>query len=341
MADTITRTFWIIPNDNDPKTGKPKEYAQKPSTFVLSGLGLATQPVQVTERMTPDGEYVQTVDGPDGKPVEIDRGVDSKQLALNTARQQESNRAADNARADLPKPPPPQTPDEARLTAAQAASAEAAAAKAVNPPTIERQRANAGLLDTGASATERVSKDQADYDRQAIQDLQARAQQAEATAMAQARLRIEQDRWTGEQAAAEFNRGIDKLRVEVERERNAITARGQDMSDATSRRGQDLSADVARRGQDLGLQGDFMRTAAGLSEALLPSTVPNATLDALHASQNNTRAIGGFAPAPPQPYAPMPYDPIALATRAAQQARYVLPGQQPPPPAPPGPYVMG
>lgn len=339
MAKTA-RKFWVIPGDIDPKTGKPKEYGEKPSTFILSGVGQATglskQPVEVTEEMSEDGEYVQYVAGPDGQRQEINRGVDTGQLSLHQARSSEANRAADNTRADQAatreKTPAPQTLDQARLTAAQAASAEAAAAKAASPPMIERPRPNAGLLDTGVSATERVTKDQADYDRQAAADLLARTQAAEKQIHDDAVRQIQQGQLDNARAVALANERMDALRIEVQRESNAITRRGQDIQAETSRRGQDMTLQGSR-------EGDFMRLAGNAQTALVPGYAQPEQWSAIRSGINQTRAIGGQAPLPDFRGGPPPFDPIAFAQQAQQASRYVLPGQ--PPPAPPGgPYVM-
>lgn len=342
MADKIVRKFWIIPGDVDEK-GKQKEYPQKPSTFILSGLGLAKEPVEVTEEMSPDGEYVQTVDGPEGKRQEIARGVDKNQLDLHNARSNEENRAADNARQDAAaakaREPSPQTPDEARITAANAAVAEANARKATNPPLIRTGKMTT-IGPEGQQAPETVTKEQADYDRQAAADLLARAQQAQENARADARLQIEQGRWTAEQANAAYQKQLDVIRTELQKESLALTRRSQDIT----LRGQDVSAGVAQRGQDLSFQGGLVSNATDLAQSLIPGYAQPEQWSAIRQGINQTRAIGGQGPLPDFRGGPPPYDPTQFVTGAAQSAlgvtpgRYQLPGA--PPPVQPGQYQL-
>lgn len=103
MAGPIVRTFWIVEGKVD-KDGHPIEFPSEAAAKAQSsaggiagtgiGQGLpvvggAPKPAtKVTESMTEDGEYVQTIDGPDGQPQEIGRGVDKARLDLYKARQE-------------------------------------------------------------------------------------------------------------------------------------------------------------------------------------------------------------------------------------------------------------
>ena len=101
MPGPYVRVFWTVQGKVD-KDGHPIEYPTEAAaraqasgggiagTGIGAGLGpvpAATPPVKVTESMTEDGEYVQTVDGPDGQPQEVNRGVDKARLDLYKARQ--------------------------------------------------------------------------------------------------------------------------------------------------------------------------------------------------------------------------------------------------------------
>lgn len=254
-----------------------------------------------------------------------------------------------------PKQPAPQTADEARLTGAQADIAQANAAKAAQPDTITRPRADAGLLDTGVSASETVSKAQADYDlkaqadqRQRLQDLQAQAHQAEQAAIERAKLAIAQDQLTGQQAHQKLQDDLEKIRLEVAREANAITTRGQDLQAETSRRGQDMQLQASREGNQVTLRGQDVvagTTQRGqdlnYEQSLVGDTVKMADTIASHSAplwqiaQVDAATRGGWGSAipPMQPTPPMfGTDPTAFVTTAAQAARqqrappYQLPG---------------
>jgi hypothetical protein len=104
MAGPIMRTFWTVEGKVD-KDGHPIEYPTEAAAKTQSSAGgiagtgfgpgpAATPPTKVTESMTEDGEYVQTVDGPDGQPQEIGRGVDKARLELYNARRGAAKDAA-------------------------------------------------------------------------------------------------------------------------------------------------------------------------------------------------------------------------------------------------------
>lgn len=103
MAGPIVRTFWIVEGKVD-KDGHPIEYPTEAAAQAQASaggiggsgvgqgvplIGGAPKPAtKVTESMTEDGEYVQTIDGPDGQPQEIGRGVDKARLDLYKARRE-------------------------------------------------------------------------------------------------------------------------------------------------------------------------------------------------------------------------------------------------------------
>lgn len=354
MAQTYTRDFWIVPGDVD-KDGQPREYAEAPKRLPL--VDPRSAPVAIHEEMGQDGEYVQYRHDPaSGQWVEFKRDVDKNRLDLYKTRRADEPKAqtADEARhekasADLaeaqaraatgPKEPTPQTPEETAHTQAQTALVQAQTA-AVKPQSITRPNARTG-------EPEMVSTSQADYDRQAGQDqrqaaidLQARVQAAESTARDAARLRIEQEKWTAEQAATEYNKTLDAIRLEAQKEALALTRRSQDIT----LRGQDVSAGVTQRGQDLDFQGGLVRSATGLAEALIPGYAQPEQWSAIRQGINQTRAIGGQAPLPDFRGGPPPYDPMAFTNQAAAAAlqqtppRYQLPGA--PGQVPPGNYVL-
>lgn len=341
MADKKTRTFWIVPGVVNPETKQPIEFASLEQARAQAGgiLGIgAKTPVAVTEEMTPDGEYTQYTTGPDGARVELGGGVDKNQLALSSARTAAANTAADNARADAAKLPPPQTPDQARITAAQATVAEANAAQA--GPEMIRRPAPADVRRDVPNATETVTKVQADYDRQvqgdqrqAALDLQARVQAAEAKAHQDALLGIEQQKWTAQQAATEYNKALDAIRLQAQAEQNKITQRGQDISV----RGQDVSAGVTQRGQDV----DFQRAAGDAASANWRAVMPYWNAPGQIESYNSL--MKGGPPVATQP-AQLPFNPSTVFMQGAQAAQGGMPGQYQlpgaPPPVPAGQYTL-
>jgi hypothetical protein len=331
MADKKTRTFWIVPGVVNPETKQPIEFntleQAKAQAGGFAGIGAKT-PVEVTEEMTEDGEYTQYVTDPQtGKRVQMGGGVDSKQLALSSARTAAANTAADNARADAARQPAPQTPDQARLTKAQADAAEANA----GPETIRRP-APADVRREVPGATETVTKVQADYDRQATIDLQNRVQAAETKAHQDALLRIEQEKWTHQQALDEYNKSLDAIRLQAQAEQNKIQQRGQDITV----RGQDVSAGVQTRGQDIGFQQSGGESAAATFRAMLPY------MNAPGQVESTNSLMAGRGPVPTQPTpVPSPTAPWMQGVAAAQgmmPSPYTLPGA--PPQVPAGQYQL-
>jgi hypothetical protein len=343
MADKKTRTFWIVPGVVNPETKQPIEFntleQAKAQAGGFAGIGAKT-PVEVTEEMTEDGEYTQYVTDPQtGKRVQMGGGVDSKQLALSSARTAAANTAADNARADAARQPAPQTPDQARYTKAQADAAEAEAAQAKAGPETIRRPAPPDVRRDVPNATETVSKAQADYDRQvqgdqrqALIDLQSRTTAAETKAHQDALLRIEQEKWTHQQALDEYNKSLDAIRLQAQAEQNKITQRGQDITV----RGQDVSAGVQTRGQDIGFQQSGGESAAATFRAMLPY------MNAPGQVESTNSLMAGRGPVPTQPTpVPSPTAPWMQGAAAAQgmmPGQYVLPGA--PPQVPAGQYQL-
>lgn len=355
MAEKRTRTFWIIPGEVD-KKGDPVEHATKPSVGIAGtgisplgiGLGANTkEPVQVTEEMSPDGEYVQyTTDPTTGQRQEIGRGIDKGQLDLAKERRATSEAEQDRARQTAKDTASAETPEERALRlrkeAAQTTTAEAAASKATAPETIRTGRMTT-IGPEGQQAPETVTKTQFDADRamasdrrqegqdarQAQIDLQTRVQQAEESARAAARLRIEQDRWTADQAASEYNKKLDQIRLEMQRETMALTRRSQDIS----LRGQDIDAGVSQRNTDVNAAEGAMRSGVAWSSALLPY------MNAPGQVESTNSLMGG---GPPVPTRPLPVSAVAgMPQQIAQQTMGMMPPQYQLPGAPPQPPVQG
>src|SRR5262245_44338074 len=233
--------------------------------------------------------------------------------------------------------------------------------KNYQPETVRRPApvpVEGGRDDWRGSATETISKAQADYElkaqaeqRAGLRDLQARAEAAETAALQKAQNAIAQDRLDKDQAWRLYQQDIDKIRLAVESEANALTRRGQDIAaqtareghavtrrgqdieSATSRRGQDITAGVASRGQDLSYE-----------QGLVGSTVQMANTIASHSAplwqiaQVDATTRGGWGeriPAMPQsPPGPLfGTDPAAFVAAAAQSARAQRPAPYQLPPA--------
>lgn len=225
---------------------------------------------------------------------------------------------------DLPDPPAPRAPEPTVRTGRTVT---------IGP---EGQQGPEVVTKTQFDADRQIASDQ----RQAALDLQARAQAAESAARDQARLRIEQEKWTADQAMAAYQKDLDKIRLELQKESMALTRRSQDIT----LRGQDVSAGVAQRGQDLDFQGGLVRDATSLATAMLPNFAQPEQWSAIRSGINQTRAIGGQAPLPDFRGGPPPFDPAQFPMQAAQSAlgvtpnRFVLPGA--PPPVAGGQYVL-
>lgn len=320
---------------------------------VLGGLGIGNKPTSIRVRIMANGDiqYWSVREGEEPKRVVptpqelayVKEIVASRKEAAapdkatptpagrleditdpNTGRTIKKRDPATGTVIDLPDPPAPKAPE----------------------PTVRTGRM-ATIGPEGQQAPEVVTKTQADYDRQvagdqrqAAQDLQARLQAAEANALAQARARIEQEKWTADQANTEYNKALDKIRLEAQAEVNALTRRSQDITV----RGQDVSAGVAQRGQDLSFQGGLVSNAADLEKALIPGFAQPEQWQAIRQGINDTRRIGGQAPLPDFRGGPPPYDPMQFTQQAAQMALqqtpspYTLPGA--PPQVPPGQYQL-
>lgn len=222
MAETIKRTFWIIPGEVG-KDGQPVEHAEKPSVGVLgTGLGLGVrQPVQVVEEMTPDGEYHQFATDPQtGERTEVGQGVDKARLDLYKARQAQATPkktpedvarteaetreaeartallgAQTTAAQQAKKTPEDVAQTQAQTDEARARAAQLRAQTAGLNPTVTRPTGGYDRSEgQTAPRTETVSQAQAKYDLDAAQMANTAAQQARENIIAQARLSVEQDR---------------------------------------------------------------------------------------------------------------------------------------------------
>jgi hypothetical protein len=338
MAEKITRTFWIIPGDLD-KDGHQKEYTEKPSTFVLSGLGLAKQPVQITEEMSPDGEYIQYTSDAEGKRTEISRGVDKARLQLYEARQREQ--------------PKKQTEDEKRLDKANADVAEANANKARNPqktvvntdanepnivysdgtsapnpnyrkpPMINRGSGptpgtNPAVDDPRSQTADIVPEAQANYDLKQRQMTLEEAKRQDELAQQKLLNDIAQKKLTSDQAIQQLTAIREGLALKLQEAGLGLTARGQDISV----RNADLDAGVSQRGQNLSFAASQARGAEGLAAASLPYLAPAGTrarLDYILGSD------GDVAGAPKVQNTPFPYNPATFGNGVAQAAMQMAP----------------
>jgi hypothetical protein len=351
MADNIRRYFWIVPGKTD-KDGRPIEYDQAPTYVPVLG----TKPVQILEEMTPDGEYIQYKHNPDsGQWEEFTRGVDKARLDLSNARKRDE--------------PKKQTPDEARLDKANADLAEANANKAKNPPksvvntdanepnivysdgttapnpnyrkppmitrTEPTPGTNSALDDPRSMTTDTVSKEQADYDRQTALDRQARAEAAQKQAYDNAMLAIARDKMTAEQARDQYQKDLDKIRLDLQKEQHADTMAATKRSQDITLRGQDLDAGVSQRNADLSASTQLASEGARISMALLPYW------NAPGQIESTNSLMAGGPPVPTQPVSKPPVSPtlpleLAAAAQAQMPSRFTMPGT---PPAS-GPYTM-
>lgn len=246
---------------------------------------------------------------------------------------------------DLPNPPPPQTKNAARIEAANATVAEANAAKIAAPEMITRSPGptpgtNAAVDDPRSVTAERVTVTQDTSDRgwaaenrAAQAAVLARAQQEEAATISKARLAVEQGQLSAQQARDKVNEELERIRLSLSAESNAISKRGQDVS----MRNTDVSAGVSQRGQDLDHERGMVQSAASLQAALLPYT------NAPGQVQSTNSLMSGGPPVPTTPVG-MPFDPqqfvldAATAARAKLPPQFVLPGSAPQPA--PTPYSL-
>ena len=213
-----------------------------------------------------------------------------------------------------------------RIEAANATVAEANAAKATaGPPMINRGArptpgTNAAVDDPRSMTADVVSKDQADYDRQAKQDLAAAVAAAEKKIHDDAVLAIQKGALDNAQVVAKANAAMDALRIEVQREQNAITKRGQDLAAETARRGQDITAGVTQRGQGM----DYETAAGNAAGANWGRAMPFWNAPGQIESTNSLMAGG-----PPVATRPgqLPFNPDTLFLQGALGARGIMPGQ--------------
>lgn len=335
MADPIPpRKFWIIPGEVDPKTGRPIEFQTKPSIGIRgSGLvlpgeiglgGYTKEPVEVTETMSPDGEYVQTtVDPQSGQTVEIARDIDQHRRELAMARDAAANTQADNARADRKAKADAdaaaakaQTPEERALQFRKDQAEAAIREQQAAPQTIEVPKPNAGLLDTGASSSRVVSKVQFDAEQALLENVR----RAEATVIAREQLAVSQRSQTAEEAHRKVQDGFEQIRIEMSKQMAALTQRGQDISI----RGQDMSAKSAERGQNMTYETSLAGDVSANARASLPFWNAPGQLESYNSLMRGGPPVA-TRPGPP-PIAPdLPFT-AAMQARAQAPAPMVIPG---------------
>lgn len=157
---------------------------------------------------------------------------------------------------------------------------------------------------------------QANYDRQAAQDLLAAANEATRLSLDEARNKIASDRYTAEQAMAEHNKRLDKIKLELEQQQQALSQRSQEIS----LRGQDVQAGIGQRGQDMGYEQSMAGEVSANQRALLPYW------NAPGQVESTNSLMAGGPPVPTRP-SPPPFDPQAVVMNAAMAARQQMPSQ--------------
>jgi hypothetical protein len=329
-----TRRYWIVPGDVDSK-GQPVKYASPPKQdskganvgsagLPVLGGGSPSTAIEYMEQVFDDGDVVISRYDPEAKEwVQEDVQVDTARRGAF-----ESDRAVERQAAEKPK-----SADEARKEKADADAAEAAAKikarEAATPPpkpeTITRPvQGGYGAVGSATGQTESVSLPQATYDFQSREQVISHMNEAARLAQEAAKLSIAEKQFTAAQAMAEYNKKLDRIKLEGEEQMRALTQRGQDISV----RGQDISAGVSQRGQNL----DYETSLAGQSTSMANAMLPYLNAPGQIASTNSL--MGGGPPVPTQPMAP-PFDPATFPQQAALAARgqmpnpYVLPGAPP------------
>jgi hypothetical protein len=183
---------------------------------------------------------------------------------------------------------------------------------------------------------ETVSKDQADYDRQAALDRQARAEAAAKQAYDNAMLAIAKDKLTAEQARDQYQKDLDKIRIDLQKEQHADTMAATKRSQDITLRGQDLDAGVSQRNADLNASTQLAGEGSRIATALLPYW------NAPGQIESTNSLMAGGPPVPTQPVSKPPVSPtlpleLAAAAQAQMPSRFTMPGV---PPAQPSPYAM-